>query len=173
MKLALGIDPDTADTAFAWWDELGPLHVRVAHVIRRPGGIDLMQTALAVTRITSIPGVTVAAIEGQQIDKRRARPQDLFKLAHTTGIAIAFVADRYLGARLVVPTPKEWKGSVAKHAMQGRLYLELGWGSTVIGSGTSKYARPINVPPNFAHISPGQWKHVGDALLLAKYAYEL
>lgn len=179
MKIALGIDPDTKDMAIASWDGNGPRSAQVVHLVgvNKTGEQSQVRMARAMAEATPCPTMhhpSIIAIEGQQIDKRRARPADLFTLAHTTGSALSWCAhhfDKY--ARIVIPTPKEWKGQVAKHAMQGRLYLELGWGSTIIGTGTSRYARPNNPTTNFKHISPGQWKHIGDALLLAKYAYEL
>lgn len=179
MKITLGIDPDTKDMAIAAWDDNGPRSAQVVHLVgaNKTGEQSQVRMARAMEDATLCPtlrGASLIAIEGQQIDKRKARPADLFTLAHTTGSALSWCCkhfDQY--TRIVIPTPKEWKGSVAKHAMQGRLYKELGWGSTVIGTGTNRYARPINPPSKFKHVSPGQWKHIGDALLLAKYAYEL
>ena len=54
----------------------------------------------------------------------------------------------------------------------GAWYRELGWGYAIVGTGTSSYARPLNPPAHFDHITAGQWKHVGDALLLAQWAHE-
>jgi hypothetical protein len=170
--LALGIDPDTMDTAFAWWDDNGPVAATVAHVIRRKGqDRSLMHTAHAIKHSTSRQGVTIVAVEGQQIDSRTKRKADILKLAQVAGLCVAYVADRYPAARLLVPTPTEWKGGVAKHAHQGRLYKDLGWDFEFAGSGTGRYARPTNPPKTFDNIKAGQWKHVGDALLLARWAY--
>lgn len=170
--LALGIDPDTNDTAFAWWDNDGPAGAAVAHVVRRKGDwrCNILRTAHAINIVESRPDVWHAAVEGQQVDARKVPVRDLFKLAHVTGLAIGYVCERHPNARLFVPTPTEWKGGVAKHAMQARLYKDLGWGYTITGIGYSRYARPINPPSTFRHITKGQWKHVGDALLLARWA---
>lgn len=171
--LALGIDPDTCDTSFGWWDDNGPVTAQVAHVIRSraKGNHILTQTAAKIRNVTTRPGVVRIAVEGQQFDKRTKSKRDIFQLAQVAGIAIHEAMGRYPGARLFVPTPSEWKGGVAKHAHQARLYKDLGWGYQIVGTGSSRYAQPITPPSSFSHISPGQWKHVGDALLLARWAH--
>lgn len=170
--LTLGIDPDTSNTSFAWWDHKGPVSAIVAHVVRgRKDKHVLMGTAAAISHARPLlSGVEVVAVESQQIDSRTITAKSLIHLAQVTGICIAFVAERYPNANLLVPTPSEWKKGVAKHAHQGRLYQELGWGYEIIGSGKSRYARPLRAPQAFSHITRGQWRHVGDALLLAKWA---
>lgn len=175
--IALGIDPDSKDCAIAAWGDDGPFAAQVIHVVRRTTDVQ-SQVLMAAALADHNPrwelfglDVTTIAIEGQQIDGRRARPADLFTLAHVTGAALAWCTEWWGMANILIPTPREWKGSVAKHAMQARLYNELGWEYTKHGSGAGRYARPIFIPDNFKHITKGQWKHVGDALLLAKWAY--
>lgn len=74
---------------------------------------------------------------------------------------------------MTMPDPETWKGGIAKYAHQARLYKELGWGYEIVSKGKpSAYSRPTNPPQKFKHITKGQWKHVGDALLLAKWAHE-
>lgn len=170
---SLGIDPDSKDLSIALWRDDGPVWTRVIHV---EGSATNYQMIAALRRATPIEFEgnypTVAAIEGQQIDGRRARPRDLFKLAHMTGAALLWLNQQLPAMRLLVPSPTEWKGSVAKHAMQARLYTDLGWGYQLVGSGLKRYARPLCIPNAFTHITPGQWKHVGDALLLARWAHQ-
>ncbi len=181
MKITLGIDPDTRDMAIAAWDDEGPRSAQVCHLVgaNRTGEQSQVRMARMMAEVgttTLLPGTAAPfaiAIEGQQVDRRKVRPADLFTLAHTTGTALLWCVMRFNPmTKIVVTTPDEWKGGVAKHAHQGRLYKALGWGSEVIGSGKSRYARPLMIPKEFSHIKPGQWKHVGDALLLAKWAYE-
>ncbi len=95
---------------------------------------------------------------------------NLFTLAQVAGVGLSWIRDFHPEARCWIPTPTEWKGQLAKHAHQARLYSDLGWGYTIIGSGKNRYARPLTPPPAFQHIKPGQWKHVGDGLLLARSA---
>lgn len=176
--IALGIDPDVSDLAIAAWCEGGPLHAQVIHVVRRASGSQSqikMANALADTdpdEYLSRLWVGNIAIEGQQIDGRRARPKDLFTLAHVTGMAAAWCIEWFGMANILIPTPAEWKGAVAKHAMQARLYTDLEWGYALRGSGLKRYAVPLHAPTSFDDITPGQWKHVGDALLLARWAHQ-
>ncbi len=169
--IALGIDPDSKDTSWAWWDDGGPLAVGVAHVIGKSSNYEMLGE-LALSNLSPWGTPEIVAIEGQQIDGRKAPPRDLFKLAHITGAAALRVRQMFPSAEILIPTPREWKKAVAKHAMQARLYADLGWGYHIIGSRTSRYARPIQPPDNFKHITAGQWKHVGDALLLARWAHQ-
>lgn len=175
MKIALGIDPDVKDLALGVWDDDGPWGAEVIHLVGKSkiGEQSQVRMAHALSRKeNTIAMPHIIAIEGQQVDGRRARPRDLFTLAHVTGAAIHWCAGLFPFAHIIVPTPTEWKGGVAKHAHQARLYDDLGWGYEIIGSGNGRYARPDLPPSTFDHITPGQWKHVGDALLLARWAHQ-
>ena len=118
------------------------------------------------------------AVEGQELArtgaKRHARPEDVVRLGNVAGMCVMRVARGYLhGCGLYWPKPSEWKGSVPKHAMQARLYTELGWHYHFAGSGAGRYAVPtLNIPSEFMGVTIGQWKHVGDALLLARWCWE-
>lgn len=174
-RTTLGIDPDTKDLSVASWDNDGPGGAFVIHAYGRGPG-EQSQVRMARLLASSNPGILfdgpyAIAIEGQQIDARKARTRDLFTLAHVTGAAIAWSVQQFPNAKILVPTPSEWKGGVAKHAMQARLYVDLGWGYALHGAGTARYAAPLNVPGPFQHIIHTQWRHVGDALLLARWAY--
>lgn len=115
--------------------------------------------------------IGTVAVEGQQIDARSKSKANIITLAQSAGVAIAWAAKWCPTSPILIPTPTEWKGGVAKHAMQARLYHELGWGYEIVGSGKGSYARPLTPPPAFSHISPGAWKDAADALLLARWAY--
>jgi hypothetical protein len=130
------------------------------------------------------------AVEGQEArqvrGKYHARPLDLIHLGNVAGLAVMRVARGYLhGCGLYWPKPAEWKGSVEKHAMQARLYEELGWGYEIVWKnqkspiGRSRkgdYAVPqahtLVTPGLGTDIAPTEWKHVGDALLLARWCWE-
>ena len=170
---AIGIDPDSKDLSIAIWRDDGPVSARVIHVEGKATNYEMI-AALRSAKPLEFEGnyPTVAAIESQQIDGRRARPKDLFKLAHMTGAALLWLNQQLPSMRLLVPTPAEWKGAVAKHAMQARLYTDLEWGYALRGSGKGRYAVPLHAPTSFDDITTGQWKHVGDALLLARWAHQ-
>lgn len=169
----LGIDPDSADLAWAVWGPDGPVDAGVFHAVRRKGQQSQVNMA-KVLRAQDWPRYDVRkiAIEGQQKDGRRAAASSLFTLAHVTGGALQCCVRHYPDALIRVTPPKEWKGSVAKHAHQARMYSALGWGYTIKGSGTSRYAVPNN-PPSHMDFRATQWKHIGDALLLAQWAQDL
>lgn len=172
VMITLGIDPDSKDLALGIWGDQGPIGATVYHVKGASSNYQILDVlAYSTIGFGRKEQPSRCAIEGQQIDRRRARPRDLFKLAHVTGAAGLWLHQQHPNIELLFPTPSEWKGGVAKHAHQSRLYEELGWGFKIIGTGKGRYARPLRVPECFTHISPGQWKHVGDALLLARWAH--
>jgi len=200
--LCLGIDPDMHDLAIASWDDLGPV---TAHVVSVPKKITGTDALLSMMHELSKPWPMLGrvmgegcthyyldefpdwcAVEGQETrqvrGKYHARPLDLIHLGNVAGMCVMRVALRYLnGCGLYWPKPSEWKGSVEKHAMQARLYEEIGWGYEVVWknqrapigrSRKGEYAVPQNPPAEFDNISLMEWKHVGDALLLARWCWE-
>lgn len=196
--LCLGIDPDMHDTAIASWDDQGPVAAHVVSTPRKLKGTDAMLAMMqalsdswpefhrqppigAPAEPTSRRGLwrtpDFCAVEGQELRRgpgaQHSRPQDIVHLGNVAGMCVMRVARGYLhGCGLYWPKPSEWKGSVAKHAMQARLYTELKWGYELRGAKGAAYATPIYPPKQFVGISAGQWKHVGDALLLARWCWE-
>jgi len=186
-EYTIGIDPDLHDLSIGVWNEDGPVTGYVVHLKRETGlereeAVDRMVREFR-TRLQQLaekhPEPRVVVMEGQSLRRRgkaqHKRPDDIVRLAQVAAQCLGMLRMQYHSRLLTsfeFPDPERWKGSVAKHAMQARLYRELDWGYTIIGTGTNKYARPINPPTSFKHISRGQWKHVGDALLLAKWGYE-
>jgi hypothetical protein len=185
--LCLGIDPDLHDLAIASWDDQGPVRGHVVSVPRSYVGgeavLKMMQELSAPWPDFARPHITrdvhfpeFCAVEGQELarsgPKRHARPQDIVTLGQVAGMSIMRVARGFLhGCSIYFPKPSEWKGSVPKYAMQARLYTELDWPFAFRGNGTSKYAFPKD-SPGFEHFTHGQWKHLGDALLLARWCWE-
>lgn len=173
--IAIGVDPDLHDLAIAAWGADGPLWATVVHHKRDK---KLTGNQRVVRMIRSIQSATVglhcgvAAIEGQELTYHHKRPGDIVKLAQVAGAWFSYFDKFVVHKCCYLPTPQEWKGSIAKHAHQARLYKALGWGFEIAASGKNRYARPLSVPLIFDNISRGQWKHVGDAILLAKWAYE-
>jgi len=180
---AIGVDPDLRDLAIGVWDDSGPVAAHVVHLVhdKELSGRKRVERMIRQCRY-DLPtfrswheDATLFAVEGQSLKRegtaQHRRPGDIVKLAQVAGAAygVLMTCGRWTDARL--PEPEEWKGSVPKHAMQARLYKELGWGYSIIGKGKDSYARPRIIPEAFKHISPGQWKHVGDALLLARWIH--
>jgi len=186
-KYTIGIDPDLHDLSIGVWDASGPVAARVVHLTKKTG----LEREEAVDRMVRAFGDELLAfydkddgsphaivMEGQSLRRRGSaqhrRPDDIVRLAQVAGQCLGMLRMLYnsLATSFAFPDPETWKGSVAKHAMQARLYKSLGWGYTIAGTGSNRYARPDSPPAAFNHISRGQWKHVGDALLLAKWGYE-
>lgn len=199
--LCLGIDPDLHDLAIASWDDQGPVAGHVVHVPRVKGRVENEAVLAMMTELTK-PwpqfGRPVqaerpwnaqpaedrempewCAVEAQELARgpgaQHRRPQDIVTLGQVAGMAVMRVArDYYLhGCGLYFPKPSEWKGSVPKHVMQARLYTELGWGYTFAAK--NAYALPSTlkgVPLGAFRVNSGQWKHLGDALLLARWCWE-
>jgi len=180
--LTLGCDPDLHDLAFASWSPEGPHKAWVLHVPRRKGVIEqaavleMMEALEDFDYIVNIFGreVCALAVEAQTLKrtgpKQHKRPQDIVTLGNVAGLALAHMRRNWPHAGIAFPAPETWKGQIPKAVMQARLYDELDWGYDMIGKERA-YARPIRVSESFKHISEGQWKHIGDALLLARWAY--
>lgn len=188
--LCLGIDPDMHDLAIASWDDLGPVTGHVVSVPRAKTGDEALLAMMhelskpwpAFSRVTKDMGTMPdwCAVEGQDLRRgpgaKHARPEDIVKLGNVAGMAVMRVAMGYLRSCGVYwPRPSEWKGGVPKAVMQARLYTELGWGYDIRGKGPSSYAVPT-APMPIVHcafdVKSAQWKHLGDALLLARWCWE-
>ncbi len=202
MTLCLGIDPDTHDLAIASWDDEGPVRAHVVHSPRRKGVIEneavlAMMTALSDTLPPFDRERPDALIDGRECELAHMLPdacaveaqewvkargisgRSLLPLANVAGMAIMRIARGYLcGPAIYFPKPEQWKGKVAKHAMQARLYTELGWGYEIRGSiqKHTAYAEPKHFEAfawtSNAELKFSQWKHIGDALLLARWCWE-
>lgn len=181
--LTIGGDPDLHDLALAAWDDGGPVaaHVVVAH--GQTGNEAVMAMFLALTRQWefAVPGKPDAyAVEAQESrpvrGKHHARPIDLIRLGNVAGMVVMRLAATYPGSACYFPEPAQWKGSVPKAVMQARLYTELGWDYEIRGKGAGAYAVPhgcqARVGDGFQQIGTAQWKHCGDALLLARWCWE-
>lgn len=174
----IGIDPDLHDLAIGYWLNGKPSHAEVIHVVRRKGRVkqaavlDMVKAMWALPSMMP-PSMRAVAIEAQTLrrmgPKQHKRPEDIVVLGNVAGAALGMLALSVPKDRLLFPTPEEWKGSVPKAVMQARLYTDLDWGYEMVGE---DYARPMRPPSAFNNISAGQWKHVGDALLLARWASE-
>jgi len=175
--LTIGIDPDLHDLAIGYWRDGKPYAADVIHVPKRKGKsqqfsvLDMVASIhTGMFRRTEL--VNAVAVEAQTLQRtglrQHKRPQDIVVLGNVAGAVLARVMLCFSEAAVHFPTPEEWKGQIPKEVMQARLYDELGWGYDQ----KATYSAPLRIPPAFRHVSVGQWKHVGDALLLAKWASE-
>lgn len=192
MTTYYGIDPDLHAMPIAafWPDE----NYWEAHVFRVPAkfkGRDAVAEMLRVVlekKPSSDPvpywvddmfaaffdGSEVVALEAQELArtgvKQHKRPQDIVTLGQLAGGMLGLLLDRMSWDKVLFPLPSEWKGSKPKSVMQARLYEEQGWGYEVVGKASAAYCRPQRPPDSLKNIKPADWKHVGDAMLLAKWA---
>jgi len=174
----IGIDPDLHDLAIATWTDDGPEAIHIIHVPKRKGRIEniaALDMLLALTKPWPInPQVDFAAVESQELGRSRfhKRPQDIVTLGQVAGMACMRLAAAYLDIGIYFPKPSEWKKQKAKHAMQASLYSDLGWGFEVIYDKAKKPQYAVPGPACPYSLPKTQWKHAGDALLLAKWCYE-
>lgn len=171
--ICLGIDPDSKYIALAVGD---------AEIIQGVCSFKVPQGRMEMIKILPqiIPAFMeeqyglplwppIIIIEGQRIyPQSKVRPNDLIKLAHLAGAAAGVCASLYPGSRILIPEPKDWKGSVPKHIHQARLYKKLGWGYKQ----TKDYAYPEH-PTVGKKLLKGEWKHVGDAIGLMQWGAAL
>lgn len=182
---AIGVDPDLHDTAIAVWEDGLPKLAVVAHVKRQKCSQQDAVVEMADLLPYYMPrfdsGCVGIAVEAQTLQRtglrQHKRPQDIVVLGNVAGVVLGIFAERGLGPLLHFPTPEEWKGQIPKAVMQARMYDELDWGYEMVGRSEEKgkvgsYALPLRIPKAFSNITKGQWKHVGDAILLARWAYE-
>lgn len=175
MTIYVGIDPDLHDVSIGYWLNDQPASAAVIHVPKVKGvvGHDAvlqMVKALAISGLIELDEEYVVAVEAQTLmrsgHRQHKRPQDIVILGNVAG---AILMQCVQARNLLFPTPEEWKGQIPKAVMQARMFSDLGWGYQMVGK-DQDYARPLRIPEGFSHISSGQWKHVGDALLLARWA---
>lgn len=171
----LGIDPDLHTLAYAEWED-GPRSagiITVSRKLKQQDAVVQMVDALAMHLEPDRHDITRVAVEAQTLQRtgprQHKRPQDIVVLGNVAGAVLGVLAARGFVARLRFPTPEEWKGQIPKEVMQARLYDELGWGYIQ----KSTYSVPLRIPQGFKHVAEGAWKHVGDALLLARWVATL
>lgn len=174
----IGIDPDLHDLAIGYWLNGQPHGAKVIHVpkkkglVRQAAVLEMVQQ-LGIQGIEIPEGTVGLAVEAQTLQrtglKQHKRPQDIVILGNVAGAVLGLCACTLSIDQILFPIPEEWKGQIPKAVMQARLYADLEWGYEMVGK---DYARPLRIPQNFRHILAGQWKHVADALLLARWASE-
>jgi hypothetical protein len=175
--VCLGIDPDTRYIALAMCSKNEVLAVYSCHIKEvQKDDLEPMIKALRhhiiifMTQLNYDPLWPLRIIvEGQRIyPGDKIQPNDLIKLAQIGGAAAGICADLYPTKKIIIPEPRQWKGSVPKAIHQARQFYKLGWGYKK----TKTYAYPIS--PNIGkNLKQLEWKHVGDAIGLALWGANL
>lgn len=176
--LTIGIDPDLHDLAIGFWQNGQPHSATVLSI-----GDKLKQHTAVLSMCGQLRGALdgvivtphAVAVEAQTLQrtgpKQHKRPQDIVVLGNVAGAALMMCVSKFgFRSNVFFPTPEEWKGQIPKAVMQARMYEDLGWGYEMCAK--SSYAIPQRIPAGFRHLLKGQWKHVGDAILLARWAAE-
>lgn len=177
--LCLGIDPDSLYVALAVGSSQDILAVH-SHKIKgaRTDTIEPVIRALRIQIPAFMQSLTLDAVwpmrivvEGQRVYAgSKVQPNDLIKLAKIAGAAAGICAMLYPDKHIIIPDPRDWKGSVKKHIYQARLYNKLGWG--YVSHKSANYAHPEN-PTAGKSLKQGEWKHAGDACGLCMWGASL
>ena len=162
----LGVDPDTKNQAYALIDLDGrPI---TAWVSKSDGS----EWAQGISNWMDYPlhPNTFCVIEGQEVykDVKKSVPANMIRLARSSGIAVA-ECTRAGCIGIYITQPKEWKGSVQKHAKQAQIIRNLGYTPKVVG-GKDKYCVPEE---NFLNMNQTEYKHVIDGFGIALWALDI
>lgn len=169
----VGVDPDLHTPALALLEDGRCRNLVMGRVDRSVTGAKAVaEVAAQMPRLVEDlligfspdgPGDYLGIVEGQQFygSKNRSRPEDLINLAQTAGVAAGVLAEWKIP--VIIPLPREWKGSIPKKVKQKRILNKLGWSSHE-GRVVVPAACPLDV--NFA---PSKWTHAIDAIGLAQW----
>lgn len=166
MKYA-GFDPDLRRSAYASVTATGGL-VYLAVAPMPPKGLSALDMAsLAcrwVSQIEDLPKCMLLAEAMQDYPGSRVNANDLLPLNAISGAAVATARE----GSLILPAA--WKGTTPKAAHHARLCRDMGWKHQVY----SDHCRPLDAPDwaNKAVGKPGNWKHVMDAIGIARFLWE-
>lgn len=174
MTFFIGVDPDLHTPSVACVDFRGAVvGLWVGRVIKELKGADaVIASAKAITEHLRVAtyGAQVAAIEGQDLylggDRATKNPKSILAVAQVAGAAVGVMSYR---CRVLLPLPRDWKGSVPKGIHQARICQRLGWPYRAAG-GKEGYCVPTDPPVKFEKFKGGDWKHLLDAIGLAQWA---
>lgn len=161
--IALGIDPDTKATGYAFVERTprGNVGVTDVGVIRAAGKLaeDRREPmALAMASTLGAMRHDILAIEWQKLRPYvEKNPNSMMAVQAVAGMALGICAPttRSCGGRVLLPIPREWKGSIPKEVHQARILKRL----SVPSSGLDK-------------ILPSLRTHAIDAIGLALWALD-
>jgi hypothetical protein len=168
----LGVDPDLHDTGLAIVDKDGKVvWVGCCSILSAAfkGKDAVIQMAKALDDALANYKMLHVIVEGQTINFKQTRnPGDILNLAHVTGIAVGILVTRGW-CSMQIPTPREWKGQVPKRIHHERILDSLGWKYKA----RSGYCVPISPPVDMGvPLRGSQWKHVVDAIGLARWGWK-
>jgi len=182
----LGIDPDTKTTGLGVVVSGRPVHGKLVCVpkrtakweVRRPLMVRALNEAMSELRFKTPDAerIDIIVVESQFIyppkgaSKGTLRPNDILHLAQIAGAALAAAMEAYPTASVLVPTPKEWKGSTKKEAFTDALLKKLGLTPTARGLEFTGSPQKVRLPGTTS-LSPKDATHVIDALGLARWAH--
>ena len=168
--VVIGIDPDSKATAWAAVSGSSVLAVGVLKTKAASTAELLRQTVVGIEDLIEKHQPELAVVEGQHYHYGgKAPPKDIIKLAQIAGgIAGQLVA--FGTTKVAIPTPDDWKGQTPKPINQSRTYAHFG----ILSALASGYAYPTGCKilarvQGAGSLNRSDWKHVGDALGLARY----
>jgi len=115
--MVLSVDPGLWKTGCALWTEQGAL-IRGWTVKRPKDGSDGADGWRRMALAIDVDSPAVLVLERMQVDGRtRGKERGMFDLCGVLGA----VSMRYKNAQVVCYTPRQWKGTVPKKIMRGRI----------------------------------------------------
>lgn len=141
------------------------------------------------TQDGTVPGVPACpdewriagcAVEGQEVYKKGSgktkNAQSIVILAGAAGAVLGCLSMAFPRARMLYPSPQEWKGSVPKGIHHKQLYGNLGWTYKSKGGRTDGYCVPVTMdvkPIGVEMVKPASvWAHLNDSIALAMWCRE-
>ena len=127
--------------------------------------------------------ISSATVEAQDIYRGKTHnPKNILHLGHVAGLAVMFLYHHISSScDIFMPEPDEWKGTAPKQIHQARVLTSIGWPFIKIGGKATGYCAPSSTPGfdldlNFeatkCKISKGDWKHLNDAIGLARWGMQ-
>lgn len=182
MRWFIGFDPDLHNAPMAAWDDqCKAWYFAIAKVRRELTGEQAVCAMCSEVRLIDIvdfrQGGACVSIESQEValrgSRRSVRPADLIKIATVSGAFAAHAFHSLKTPHMRIPTPTEWTGGVPKAVGQARLMTQERVAYTKAG-GQAPYCVPTQIPDNWhlGNVAKSDWKHIIDAMRLARWGQE-
>ena len=168
----MGIDPDSKTTAWAIVEGSTAKAVGVYHIKAENVCEALKRLYPALEHSLELHKPELVVVEGQR-DYKKVPIQDIIKIAQIAGGIAGQIVGILPSCKIQIVDPEIWKGQTPKPINQTRTYAYFG----MLSSMASTYAYPTGCRvyasiQGAAKLNKGDWKHVGDALGLARYGSE-